>query len=581
MVIPVHRKSLHLWKTLFLHSLFGLMLIMAIYFFKERLYADSAYYIFHTIDSGSFVTANQRIVLAISEIISLAVYYSGANLHTILLTWSVSHVLFYYLLFIIVYHIHKNEAAGVAIILLQVIGQVWLYYSPMLEICYGAALLVVFAVLLDEKKFTVSRWFWLIVLEILVLTSHPENFVLFFFVIVADIISNGFRKKIHITFFVLLIICIIFKSMTFSEYEGGKLGYMLNLDQNHQYENLWNKHYMGDVFGIFFSHYKVLFVFLLLSTVTMILRRRWMMLLLLYFCAGGLIVLINATNYAREFTRYNESLYYPIVGLMTLAFISEFYILLPRITKTVVFICIILISVSQLNIIKINGEYLKLRTMQLEEMVHVSESAGLKKSLVRLENVEKDRWVLNWSYPMETLLISSLEGPSQTVSLVDDEDFDYRDTSIALTPDRFILRRWEIRDNSNLLPFFNMKYGDYVSLNNADSAVTKESVAGKLSIALNDEKPLEAYSKIFIPVEILNSTGKKIPSLPIDANYFLVQVSNGEQLSSSQIPFDVDITDHYTEIVGCALNGIRKPIKISVKMMIGNLEIAAAEATIN
>src|SRR5689334_66335 len=102
MVIPANRQSLQPWKTIFLHGIFGLMLVMALYFFKERLYADSAYYIFHSIDSGSFVTANQRIVLAISEIISLVVFYLGGNLHTLLITWSVSHVLFYYLLFIIV-----------------------------------------------------------------------------------------------------------------------------------------------------------------------------------------------------------------------------------------------------------------------------------------------------------------------------------------------------------------------------------------------------------------------------------------------------------------------------------------------
>src|SRR6186713_1977607 len=174
MDIPAKRRTRSLLKTIILHGVFGLMLAMAWYFFKERLYADSAYYIFHSIDSGSFVTANQRIVLAISEIISLAVFYFGGNLHTILITWSVSHVLFYYLLFIIVYHVHRNESAGIAIILLQVIGQLWLYYSPMLEICYGAAFLVVFSVLLEEKKFTVHRWFWLLVLEILVLTSHPE-----------------------------------------------------------------------------------------------------------------------------------------------------------------------------------------------------------------------------------------------------------------------------------------------------------------------------------------------------------------------------------------------------------------------
>jgi len=581
MNIPLQRRSHSLWKTLLLHGVFGLMLVMAWYYFKERLYADSAYYIFHSIDSGSFVTANQRIVLAISEIISLAFYYLGANLHTILVTWSVSHVLFYYLLFIIVYHFHKNEAAGIAIVLLQVIGQVWLYYSPMLEICYGAALLVVFNVLLEEKKFTVQRWFWLIFLEILVLTSHPENFVLFFFVMMNDIIRNGFKKKVHITFFALLIACIIFKSMFISEYEGGKLGFMLDPKQNHLYENLWNKNYMIDVFRIFMEHYQILFLFLILVTATMVLRRRWKMMFLLYFCTAGLIVLINATNPAREYSRYNESLYYPLVGLLTLVFVNEFYKLLPYKARMAAFAGVLCIALVHLNEIKKNGDYLKLRTFQIESIIQSTRELGLKKSMVEMENAEKNRWFLNWSYPIETLLLSSLSGPAQTVSVMSDEDYDYRDTTIELTPQRFMLRRWEIREDGDLLPFFNLKTGEYVSLNNADSGITEAQLKGKISLTMHAEKSLEAYSRIFLPVEISNNSGKKIPSLPITQNFFRVEVNNGDQTSSIDIPIDIDIDDHYTEVVSCPLNGINKPGKVTVRMMVAGAEVAATEGTIN
>ena len=214
-------------------------------------------------------------------------------------------------------------------------------------------------------------------------------------------------------------------------------------------------------------------------------------------------------------------------------------------------------------------------------MVNASRKEGLKKSLIRLENVEKERWALNWSYPMETLVLSSLDGPANTVSLIADEDIDYRDTSIALTPNRFILRRWEIRDNSNLLQFFNMKYGDYIPLNNADTGITNELLTGKISLALKPEKSLEAYSRVFVPVEVSNKSGKKIPSLPIEKNYFQVHVSNDDQSSTTQIPLDIDISDRYLEVVSCPLNGIKKPWRLSVKMMMGGEEVASTEATVN
>jgi hypothetical protein len=581
MNIPAGIEKEQAWKTAVLHSIFGLMFIMAFYFFKERLYADSAYYIFHSIDSGSFVTANQRIVLGISEIISLLAFYSGAALSFILVIWSLSHVLFYYLLFIIVYHVHKNESAGIAIILLQVIGQVWLYYSPMLEICYGAALLVVFSVLLAERKFTPWRWAWLIGLEILVLTSHPENFVLFFFVVMTDVIKNGFQKKLHLAFFGVLAAIIVFKSLTFSEYEGGKLGYMLDVNQNRQYENLLNRNYMSDVLSVFTEHYLALIIMLLLATGAMILWRRWRIFALFYFCLGGLIVLVNATNYACEFTRYNESLYYPLVALVTMTFLGEFYSVLGGRVSKASFLFIIGLSLYQLNAIRQNGAYLKMRTMQMENLIDASRSAGLKKSLVRLENVEKERWVLNWSYPMESLLLSSFRNPSETVSLIADEDYDYRDTSISLTHRRFVLRRWEIRDDESLLPFFQLEHGPYTPLNTADSSVTWESVAGAVSVSLVTGKIMKAYERIFIPVAVVNASGRKIPSLPVDQNYYSVQVASGEKTSTMEIPLDIDIRGRYTEIVSCPLNGMKGPLQLTVRLIIRNKETAAAGYTYN
>lgn len=569
-------ETLKRWKTFLLHGVFAWMFYLAWHFFKERLYADSAYYIFHSIDSGSFVTANQRIVLGISELISLGVFYCGASLKTILMSWSLSHVIFYYVLFIIVYHVHRHEAAGIAIILLQVIGQVWLYYSPMLEICYGAALLVVFSVLLEEKKFTAGRWFWLIVLEILVLTSHPENFVLFFFVVAGDVLQNGFKKKAHLTFFIILVACIIFKSFTFSEYEGGKLGYMLDVNQNHQYENLWNKNYMGDVLSVFTGHYQLLIALLILGTTAMIRFKKWRQLFLFYFCVCGLMVLINATNYAREFTRYNESLYYPLVSVITLAFLTEFYRPLNGHWKNILFFILICAALVQLNIIRKNGEYLGLRTLQMENMIDASRLTGQKKTLVRLENAEKERWVLNWSYPMETLLLSSLNDASETVSLVADEDYDYRDTSIALTPQRFILRRWEIRDDHDLLPFFSMRGGNYLTMNNADSLITPEMFTGKISIAPDVKKSMEAYGRLFIPVNISNNSRQKLPSLPVDQNYLAVECRSGEQSTYMEIPFDIDIAHEYTEVVSCPLNGMKRPLQVSIKLLIGKKEVADA-----
>jgi hypothetical protein len=165
--------------------------------------------------------------------------------------------------------------------------------------------------------------------------------------------------------------------------------------------------------------------------------------------------------------------------------------------------------------------------------------------------------------------------------VIADEDFDYRDTTIELTPFRFILRRWEIRDDTDLLPFFNLKTADYVALNNADTTLSDSLFKGKISLVPKVEKSFVAYSRIFIPVEIINNSGRKIPSLPVDANYFRMEIKNGDHTSSMDIPFDIDLTEKYTEVISCPLNGIEKPMNVHVKMIVGGREVAAAEAVLN
>ena len=183
---------------------------------------------------------------------------------------------------------------------------------------------------------------------------------------------------------------------------------------------------------------------------------------------------------------------------------------------------------------------------------------------------------------MESLLLSSMDGPSKTVSLVADEDYDYRDTSIELTTERFILRRWEIRDDSVMLPFFRITHGNYVRLTNADSTVSAESLKEKVSIEFIADKAVRAYGRIFIPVKITNRSGRKIPSLPVDQNYLSVQVQNAQKNfvsdipnGESEIPLDIDLGQEYSEVISCKIDNLNA-MRIFVQLKVGKAEIASA-----
>ena len=564
------------WKEIVFHGYFLFMFILAFHFFKERLYADSSYYIFNTIDSGFFVTPHQRIVLAFSEIVPLLFFYAGASLKTILVAWSLGHVLFYYAVFLVAFYKFKNEAGALAVILLNVIGQTWLYFSPMLEICYGAALLVLFKILLDENILTRLRWCWLILLEIFVLTSHPENFVIFFFVLGYDILKNGFRKSPHLALFLIFVATIVFKTQTFSEYEGGKIHFMTDTHQNHLYENLFRKEYLSGLWKLFSGHYPDLMLLFLVTLIALIAQKKMLRPLFLFGTITGLLILVNVTNFARDYSRYNESLYYPLVAITGIAFTFEVYQSAKLTWKIYLLSGCMVIAIGRISGINTNGDYLSCRTIQLEALIRKAHELDKGKCIVNMGNAEPERWNLNWSYPIESILLSSLAAPDSTVSLVPDEDYTYRDTSVQLTAGKTIIRRWEIRDNQAVLPFFKFRKEDYFAMNTLDTVTPADFFPGKFKLVINEQAPGYYYDRLFFSVTIANISGKTLSSLPAENCFLKIRCEQNGKITESQIPLDIDLYNEYIQTLSCPLEKNSGETGVTTKLFRNGVELVSA-----
>ena len=130
--ISAYRK----WKW-FIHGCFLLLAILAVHFRYERLYADSSYYLLHTLDTGLPWVDHERYSLVLAELPALVALYAGSSLSGIILVYSLGHVLWAWLAAVWCMRMARPELA-VAVALLQFIGQTWLFFSPMMEICYGA-----------------------------------------------------------------------------------------------------------------------------------------------------------------------------------------------------------------------------------------------------------------------------------------------------------------------------------------------------------------------------------------------------------------------------------------------------------
>ena len=67
----------------------------------------------------------------------------------------------------------------------------------------------------------------------------------------------------------------------------------------------------------------------------------------------------------------------------------------------------------------------------------------------------------NWSYPIETMLLSSYESSQKTITICTDQDINFRQNISKLLPHQYLFRRWEIYNVEKL----NKKYYKLDSLN--------------------------------------------------------------------------------------------------------------------
>jgi hypothetical protein len=104
------------------HILFGILTIMAAYFWQERtLILDAAFQSYLFIADGQPAIMVERFGAAAVQLLPLAGVWAGAPLSTVLLLYSISIVLFHWALFSVCLYVLKDKKAALAILLFNLL----------------------------------------------------------------------------------------------------------------------------------------------------------------------------------------------------------------------------------------------------------------------------------------------------------------------------------------------------------------------------------------------------------------------------------------------------------------------------
>lgn len=558
------------------HLPFILLALLAVFLYRERLNAEAGYFLFNVVNSGSFWIEHNRYVQAIPQLLPLTGIWLGLSMKPILLMYSVGHILFFYLLFIFVYFGLDDRRSGLMLILLQTVGILHSFFTPQYELYYGIGLLIAFYSIFRQG---IMGWFailLMIALEFFALTSHPLVFMLFVFLMLFDIRRKEPRDwKLYILIILVFGGTLYFKAATIDAEELGNISRQFSLSDNNYFLNLNSPAYLLKL-GLFLLRYYAEVIILWIIGILMLLRHNAFMksILVLFFFAGYLALISSATA-GIEHSSNTEQVYFPLV-LIALIPVIYYY---PRTARpglnNVVFLSLAGLVLFRIVMIYNASKPFMRRTQQMENMIVSARQMGGSKFLASESQFKRPYSMINWSYSLESLLLSACDGKYSAVLIEPQSDNNILQNFRNLRPYNFLFGKSEIHNYSWLNnEFFVLKPGLYKPL--CDSLAPPndyQSLISEVSINIKPGKYYEALDTVYIPVTISNRS-----DLPLRCNagdrvsisYFWIRDKEMVDWDGLHTPLETDVYQSLTQNMAVATPARKGRYQLMVDIKVEN-----------
>ncbi len=457
MKFTFNKKTVLIYGGLF----FLIQCIFAIVFYRERLFTDCSYYLLNTINSGWFCIMHQRFILGLAELLPFIGSHLGLPLKALLILFSLNNVLFFGVMFLIM--LKRNDLPGaLAMTALLAFATLNLFVAPIIEIWYGAAFAILLYSILQKELLTKMDYLWIALLEITVLFSHPENFILIGFFTLLDIQKKKAFTRLHAMMVVIIIACGIFKYLTLDSYEGAKVGWDVGFNYLKQINGSW----LGSIGLLLIHYYWVLLLLIFLTCINYIITKQYFRGVIVFFTFVAMIALVNSVEANNVYSLYGSVMYLPIVSIAVVPFFYDTFRPMKDKTKTIAFVLFVLVIGYRFYKQPKAISSWTARVGQLERIISASDKEQGSKFMVDSKKYAKYYSKIEWSYPMETLLLSAERGNGMARSIITDEDnSQMKSTAIFSDTSIVVWRQFDIKHTKDLNPkYFRLQSGVYKPL---------------------------------------------------------------------------------------------------------------------
>lgn len=439
------------------HIGFILLAVLAYLFRYERVFADSGYYLIRVINSKWFWVEHNRLILTLPEIAPLIGVWLNLGIAKLVTIYSIGHVAFHYIIYLICRFHFQNLRAGITILLIQVLGISSGFFVPMFELYYAASLLVLVDSILRFKAGKSTDPILMFILTLFIASAHFYAVILLALIFILHTTeTKELNWKNAIVAALTVGVVLVYKRFHISEYEQGKINAFIDGWSHFDLSS----EYIKGLSSFLFDHYPQFLILLAISFVGMVVQRKYYTSVLFLSSFIGLMIMITVSYSEFSPSRYQEQVYFPITFLVAFQFVAVLFQIQNRISRVALAALATLIFIIRTNGIVEEGRWFTNRQDEIRSLISLVQEQEGNKFVVNDEQLKFDS---NWSYPIESLILSSSDSDSKTVTVCTDTDLEYNQNSQHIKPEQFIFRRYEIYDVNVLNPsYFELDNSRYV-----------------------------------------------------------------------------------------------------------------------
>ncbi len=444
---PTHSKYLFYLASF----TFIVLIIFSYVFFLERsMLLDLPFHLFTILAKDDYTIQNYRYIALLTESVPLLLSKFDISLKTITICYSMSFALLYFLVFLFIYKVMRNEKIAIAFFLYNIVMYTHTFYWPVTELHQGIAFLFILIALLEnicisDSELTIIQYFSILGLIIIISFAHPLLIFSGLFSIAFLLLNYKSKYKFLLSIAILITIGFLAKNILLAtSHDNSSMSGIKNIIT-------YFPHYKGlqsnkNLLKYILHDYYFIPILYLLITYYYFKQKNILKfsLLTLSLIAYTFIVNITYPNGADEF--YLENQYMQVGLFISLAFVYEIY----HHEKITYSISILFSIISILGLYRIYDTH-KIYESRNHWYRKTIAQLGDKKTIITSNKIPKDTVIMTWAVSNEFWLLSTIEN-NKTSSINIEEYQNEFDNNISKKD--VLITRWESFNYSKLNPTY-------------------------------------------------------------------------------------------------------------------------------